>query len=185
MDVAMVKTDMLLSAAPLLTAGAATAALYDAVVRSFHRGESDYLLRFFSCFKRELKAALLPTLLCAALLYALLRLCAMALSALALSALHGAPETMAAAGLFVLLLIPIGALCWLFPLLSRFQLDLRPLLGNSLRLSLGHLPQTLIIAALACAAVCATLRFALLPVFFSRKNHPPAAAGQPWDKGRR
>ena len=25
----------------------------------------------------------------------------------------------------------------------------------------------------------------LLLIFFSRKNHPPAAAGQPWDKGRR
>ena len=125
--------------APLITVGAASAALYDAVVADFRRREQDYLRRFFRTLKRELLSSLLPTLLWAAILAALWW---------ALRAAAGGSLWITAVGLGVYL-FPLGIACWVFPLLSRFTLNFKTL------------------NALGCAAaVWLTLRLALLPLFF-------------------
>ena len=149
-----------LCSAPLLTAGAATAALYDAVVADFRLKKTDYIPRFFTCLRRELKNALLPMLLWGLLLFALFFL-----YGLFTAGLSGGAGLMLSAGLLVLLLIPLGMFCWVFPMLSRFTLDFRTLNANALRLALGHLPRTLLIAAAAFGAGVLTLRLALLPLF--------------------
>ena len=142
--------------APLLTAGAASAALYDAVARSLRPGKSDTLSRFFQTLCTELKNALLPTLLWGAvlaLLFWLDRRFAAGLSML----LRGA--------VLAALLMPVGVCCWVFPLLSRFTLDFKTLNINAVRLALGHAPTTLALGFGAMVCLWLTLRFAFLPLF--------------------
>ena len=142
--------------APLITVGAASCALYDAVVADFRRREQDYLRRFFRTLKRELLSSLLPTLLWAAILAALWW---------ALRAAAGDSLWITAVGLGVYL-FPLGIACWVFPLLSRFTLNFKTLNGNAVRLALGHAPSTYAVALGCAAAVWLTLRLALLPLFF-------------------
>ncbi len=141
--------------APLLTSGAAAAALYDAVVHGFRRGEPDTLRRFLSTFRRELKSGLLPSLLWTALLLGVFLLFRAALAA----------GTAAAVSAAVLALLVFGVACWVFPLLSRFTLDFRTLNGNALRLALGHAPATFALGLGGVGSVLLTLRLALLPLF--------------------
>ena len=140
---------------PLVTTGAASCALYDAVAAGFRRHEQEYLQRFFQTFRRELKSSLLPTLLCGAVLAA---------AFCCFRALAGRSLLLAAIGL-ALLLLPLGTVCWVFPLLSRFTLGFRALLGNALRLALGHAPSSCALAAGLVLVLWLTLRLALLPLF--------------------
>ena len=48
---------------PVVTLGAASTALYDAVAHNMRRKESDMFQRFFGTFRRELKPGCLTTLL--------------------------------------------------------------------------------------------------------------------------
>ena len=147
--------------APVITAGAATAALYDTVVACFRRHEQDYLRRFFRTLKRELVGSLLPTVLWAALL-ALLYMGYRRIAA----GLSGSGGVLLASGMLFLLLIPLGICGWVFPILSRFTLDFKSLQINAVRVGLGYLPRTLLIAALIAVSVWLTLRLQLLPLFF-------------------
>ncbi|MCR5663314.1 MAG: DUF624 domain-containing protein [Oscillospiraceae bacterium] len=160
-DVLLLSLLWTLCSAPLLTLGAASAALYDAVVSGFRRREPEYLSRFFRTLKRELKASLLPTLLWAAILFGAWLL----LRALAGLAAGTAGLVLTAAGL-ALLMIPLGCACWVFPLLSRFTLSFKALNGNAVRLAAGHMAASYALAAGLAAAVWLTLRLALLPLFF-------------------
>lgn len=141
---------------PVVTLGGATAALYDAVVHGFRRHESDYLYRFFTTFRAEWKHGILPTLLCGAVIgglwFGYTRFTGSA---------SGDAAVMLAAGLLVLLCIPAGAVCWVFPALSRFELETSALLSNSFRLALGHLPATfaMVLAAYGCVWLTAYLLF--------------------------
>ena len=147
--------------APVITAGAATAALYDTVNACFRRHEQDYLRRFFRTLKRELVGSLLPTVLWAALL-ALLYMGYRRIAA----GLSGSGGVLLASGMLFLLLIPLGICGWVFPMLSRFTLDFKSLQVNAVRVGLGYLPRTLLIAALIAVSVWLTLRLQLLPLFF-------------------
>ena len=141
---------------PLVTAGAASAALYDAAVWGFRRGKQDTLPRFFRTLRREFKNALLPTLLWGALLAALLW------------AHHRLTAGLTLAGqalLLVPVLLVLGAVCWVFPLLSRFTLDFKTLSGNAVRLALGHAPATLVLGLAAMGCLWLTLRLSFLPLF--------------------
>ncbi len=148
-------------AVPVVTAGASTAALYDAVVKGFFQKKPDSLMTFFRTFRRELKNALLPSIMWALLLAGLFWL-----FRLAAGQLQGNAGIVLTVVLFVVLLIPVGICCWVFPLLSRFTLSFGQLNTNSVRLALGHMPRTLMIAMLAVGGAWLTLRFALLPLFF-------------------
>ncbi len=147
--------------APVITAGAATAALYDTVVACFRRREQDYLRRFFLTLKRELVGSLLPTVLWEALLVLLY----MGYRRIA-AGLSGTKGVLIASGILFLLLIPLGIGGWVFPMLSRFTLDFRSLQINAVRIGLGYLPRTLLIAALNAVSFWLTLRLQLLPLFF-------------------
>lgn len=146
---------------PLITAGCAGAALYDSVVCCFRRRRTDYLSRFFRTLKAEFVHSLLPTLLWGAVTAGLLFL----FRAVAGSLTGGAGLVLKAA-LLVVLLIPLGTSCWVFPLLSRFTLDFRTLTGNAVRLALGHLPSTLALGLGLGFSAWLTLRLGFLPVFF-------------------
>ena len=49
-DVLMLSMLWVVCSIPLVTTGAATAALYDAVVADFRLKKTDYMPRFFDCF---------------------------------------------------------------------------------------------------------------------------------------
>ena len=141
---------------PLITAGAASCALYDAVAADFRRHETDYLRRFFRTLKREFLASLLPALACAAVLV----FCWWVLRSVSGGSLW---LTAIVQGV---LLLPLGIVCWVFPLQSRFTLDFGRLCGNALRLALGHAPSTFAMGIGLVLSLWLTLRLGLLPLFF-------------------
>ena len=144
---------------PVVTIGGATAALYDAVVHSFRRKESDYLYRFFTTFKAEWKHGILPTLLWGAILTLLYLGCRWFTGRAA-----GDFAVMAAVGLLVLLCIPVGIACWVFPILSRFELDFPTLNKNAAKLALGHLPASFAMALALYGCIWLTSRLLFLPL---------------------
>ena len=118
---------------PVVTWGAATAALYDAAVRHVRPAAPGGFVRFWSTFRREVKGALLPSLL----------------SALILLLLAGASLVLVAFCRAALL--PLGGICWTFPALSRFTASPLGALKVGMQLSLAYLPRTLAIDALFLA----------------------------------
>ena len=160
-DVLILSGLWLLCSLPVVTIGGATAALYDAVVHGFRRHESDYLYRFFGTFKAEWKHGILPTIFWGGLLTALF---------LGYRWFTGQADSdaavMAAYALLVVLCVPVGIACWVFPVLSRFELGFGPLCANSARLALAHLPGTLAMALATGACVWLTGYLLFLPLLF-------------------
>jgi len=147
---------------PLLTAGAATAALYDATVKCVRGSEPNTLRRFWTTFRREFFTGTLVSLIWGILLvciFSFLRLLFQAALA------HVAGAAAAAAAYFVALLIPVGCLCWMFPLLSRFTFTPTGLMAAGLRFALGYLPCTILLVAAAALAAAACVYF-LFPIAF-------------------
>lgn len=145
---------------PVFTLGAATAALYDATVRCVLGGQNGPLVRFWETFRREFKTASLATLLWGALT-ALLVWVFYATGNGVLTELSFGPVVSAA--FLVLLFLPVGALCWMFPLLSRFTFTTGSLICAALRLAIGFLPRTVVLVASTAAAVYLSDRY-LVPM---------------------
>lgn len=132
----------LLCSLPLVTLGASTTALYDAVYHGVRRGESGDYVRFFTTFRRELKTAFLVTLPMLALTVVFLLLYRAAyVMMLSGSQVGGA--------LFytyrLLFCIPLAA--WLFScaLLSRFTFTPGGLIRTAFQLVFAHLPSAAVI----------------------------------------
>ena len=151
-DVLALSVLWLVCSVPLVTLGAATAALYDASVRCVREGEKASWRRFLRTFRRELPTATLATVVWGALLLAMAWILRV-LWAGALADVAGAP--VAAAAYFVLLLIPAGTFCWMFPILSRFTFRAGGLMVTALRFALGYLLQTVGVVLVTLAAVLA------------------------------
>ena len=151
----------LLGCVPVVTTGAAGAALYDACFRAFRQGEKQSWQRFFQVYRRELKGGILPSLVFWAVLGA---------GTLGLNTLWNSTT---AGGLFWVTVpagvlagaLVLGILSVLFPMLSRFENSFSMLLKNTLLLSLANLPRTLALGMLnaGCGYVC--IRF-VFPLFF-------------------
>ena len=140
---------------PLVTIGPATAALYDCTAHCVRRGEDGLFARFRQTFRAELKTGLLATLLWAAVLGALFFLRALLMRRLGYAGTGGAVGM----ATLVVLLVPTGAACWVFPLLSRFTFSFAALSGTAVRLALGHILRTLALALLTLGATELCLRF--------------------------
>ena len=127
---------------PVFTLGAATTALYDAAIHSLRFKEREMISRFFRTFKAEFKLSTLALLLLGGIWAG----CFLALRWFIQNAgPSNAAFVAAVAGLF-LLLLPTGLLCWVFPLLSRFHFGFADLCLTTLKLSMGKLPFTLLMA---------------------------------------
>lgn len=134
---------------PVVTLGAATAALYDAAARGIRGQERSPWKRFLRTFRQELSVSAVVTVVWGALLFALSAILRLLWQA-QVNDITGAPVMLAA--FFVLLLIPVGAACWMFPLLSRFTFRPLGLMAASLRFAVGYLPYTLVIVAVTALA---------------------------------
>lgn len=148
-DVMMLSLLWIFCSLPVVTMGPATAALYDATVKCVRGEEKGTLSRYFRTFRRELATASLVTLIWVPIIVGL-RFGMMALWP-ALTAALGSALTVTL--YFVVMLLPLGGFCWMFPLLSRFTFNVPGLCRMGVRFSLAHLPATLAIVVLTIAAV--------------------------------
>lgn len=158
-DVLVLSMLWFLISLPLVTVGAATTALYDSVVHCVRRGEKGTYGRFFRTFKREFKTATL----------AFLPWAAAALLAVAGYHIMGAagqetrPLLALAMVYYASAAIPLGILCWMFPLLSRYEFGFRELNRAAMQFWCAHLPSTIGMVVLLVLCVGITMQ-TLVPV---------------------
>ena len=158
-DILLLSALWLICSIPLVTLGAATAALYDAAVKCVRGGEQASWRRFLRTFRQELVTATIVTVIWGAALLGMVWILRV-LWAGGLADIGGA--RMAAAAYFVLLLIPVGTFCWMFPLLSRFTFRPGGLMATGLRITMGYLPYTLVIVLIGLAAALAAWALVVL-----------------------
>lgn len=140
---------------PVVTIGPATAALYYTVVRCVRGRESGAFGYYLRSFRDNLKTGVKATLIllpAAALLLALHHI-----ARWYGTRVGGLLYILYVAQYFVLML-PAGVLCWLFPLLGRFDHQVKDLFRTAFQLTVVHLPSTVVVvlltaqAAVLCAA---------------------------------
>lgn len=144
---------------PMVTVGAASAAMYDCCARCIKDGDRALFSRFFRTFRRELLKSIPSTLLWAAILGLLFFLIRSFIG----SATGTDINLVLAYAMVVFLAVAVGIASWVFPLLSRFTFDFASLNMTAIRLALAHLPRTMALGAVNIAAGWLCLRL-LMPV---------------------
>lgn len=140
---------------PLFTIGPATTALYNTVVRCIRGNERNSWALFFVTFKRNFKVGALTSLVVIPVAILLILLHDLLYQT---AALNSAGYVLYFA-YRVFLLLPVGAACYLFPVLSRFTFQVGGLLSNCAKLAIAHLPSTVLMAVIffAAATVCSNM----------------------------
>lgn len=139
---------------PVITILPATAALYHTAALCLRRWEAGAFTRFFRSFRQNLRQGCLLTLPAAALALLLL----LGRGVMAAAAMEEGGSATVLYGVYcVLLLLPLGFLCWLAPLLGRFEFAPRELCRTALLLTLRHPLATLLGLAVTLAAVLGCL----------------------------
>lgn len=146
---------------PLITVGASSTALYDAVYHGFRKGDKHSWVRFLRTFRSNLKASILPTVVYLAIIFAGAWLLIRVWNAAVWEQVSFA---MFSAAAFLIMLV-LGMLSVLFPLLSRFENSFSGLLRNTVLLSLANLPRTLALGMLNGISILLTVKF-IFPLFF-------------------
>lgn len=133
---------------PVVTIGPSTAALYNTVTRCIRGNERNSWAMFFRTFRENLKVGTLSTLaiLPAAVILVFLQ------GLLYQTAVNQAGYVLYVA-YQIFLLLPLGMLCYVFPVLSRFTFQTGGLLLNSAKLAIAHLPSTILMGLLLALAV--------------------------------
>ena len=134
----------ILTSIPVVTIGSASIALYDTVAHCVHGSEGDMFKRYFTTFKQELKRGIALTVLWAVLCFLLTA----GYQILVQLASGSTGWTIFSIVYFVTLLIPLGVLCWLVALESRFAYSFMDLHRTALAFTLGYLPRTLAVVAI-------------------------------------
>ena len=160
-DILFLSIFWLLGSFLVITAGPATAALYDAVYHGFRLRENDSWHRFLRSFRTNFKTGLLASIPVGAILAVMLWVLTMLFAAAASGMVSWI--LFVAAGFAALLLI--GVLAVIFPLLSRFETGVGQLIGNAFRLALANLPRTAALAVIHGLTIFACVRY-VLPLLF-------------------
>ena len=134
----------LLCSIPLVTIGSATIALYDSVAHCIRGNEPDFVKRFFTTFKKELKRGILLTILWVLLCFLL----NFGYQVILQLAEGNSFWSLLSIAYFIMLLIPLGIICWLVAIESRFAYSFKDLHTTSQAFTFGHLPSTLAIVAI-------------------------------------
>jgi len=130
---------------PVITIGPATAALYYTVVKCVRGRESgafgDYLRSFRANLRTGLKVTLIvvPVALLLYFGYDVVRW---------YGTRAGGMAYILYVAYYFALVLPLGVLCWLFPLLGQFDYGVRDLFRTALQLTVAHLPSTVIVVLL-------------------------------------
>ena len=137
---------------PVVTAGPASAALYYTVVKCLRQRETGTFGVFFRAFREDFRPCALAEALC---------LPAAALLGLGYRVLRANWSSALGAVMFtaydVALVLPLGIVCWLFPLLGRFRVPLRDGFRTAALLALRHLPSTVVVVMLTVELTVFTL----------------------------
>ncbi len=128
---------------PLVTAGPATAALYYTVVKTFRQGRDDAFSIYLKAFRDNLKQGMLVMLVCIPV--AVFFAWGYNVMSNNISTSVGVVMYMA---YYVVLLVPAGIFCYLFPMMGRFTFRTGALFRTAFILSIRHLPSTVIIVML-------------------------------------
>lgn len=129
---------------PVITAGTASIALYDTVAHCIRGKDGDMVKRFFTTYKRELKRGIALTVLWAVICFLLNA----GYQIIVQLSDGNTGWTVFSIVYFVSLLIPLGILCWLIALESRFTYSFKDLHTTALAFTFAYLPRTLIIVAI-------------------------------------
>lgn len=134
---------------PIVTIGPASAALYTAVNGCVRQMKDGAFTAFFKALRANLKTGILTTLL----VVPFSLLCAWCCWIIWQMAQSGAPL---ASGVWVAALIIcwflLGAMCYIFPTLGRFDYTVGGLLKISIQLSVAYLPTTLLLGMMTALA---------------------------------
>lgn len=158
-DYFIISTMWMVCSVPLITAGTASIALYDTVAHCIRGGELDIARRFFGTFKKELGRGILLTLLWGAVT-AVLNVGYQIVTQMG----QGTLWQVFGIAYYITLLLPLGIICWLLAIESRFSHKFGELHRTALMVTISHLPQTLAIVAIFVAAlnVCRNFPFFLM-----------------------
>ena len=151
----------LLGCFPVVTAGASFAALYDATLRGLRKGEKHCWGRFWSVFRRNLKASILPNIVALGNAFIL----GQNLIRIWNAAVAGDRSWMVFSAVAFMGMLVVGILSIAFPMLSRFENSTWDLLRNAVLMGMANLPRTLILGILNAAAIFLCLRY-VFPLFF-------------------
>lgn len=150
----------LLCCIPLVTTGAAGAALYDASFRACRQGERNSWQRFGRVFRDNWKAGILPSLVYLAAFAGIIKVL---ISMWNLAATAAISWVLFSAVAFVLVVV-LGILSVMFPVLSRFENSFAGLLKNTLFLALANLPKTILLGLINAISIFLCVRL-IAPVF--------------------
>ena len=146
---------------PVITFGPATSALYYTVVKCFRQKEKNTFKIFWRAFKADFRQGALSTLLAVPVVLVLI---------FGYSVMKANWGSDFGAVMFVAydiaLVVPLGILCWLFPLQGRFDSPLKDALKTSAFLTFRHLPSTVIVVLLTVETAVALIE-KWWPVFFA------------------
>ena len=132
----------------IIPAGPATAALYHTVVRSFREGDDSVFLRYVKSLRANAKVGVAAGLICTVVGFLLM---------LGFEVMYAHRATgmqaFTYAIYYVAMVLPLGVVCYLFPLLGRFTFSLKELFVTALQLTVAHLPTTVIVVLLTAEGV--------------------------------
>ena len=147
---------------PVVTAGAATTALYDTTARCVRGHDKDTFGRFFRTFRREFLPSMLTSILWGLLLWGGLAL----VRAYGNSVEVSRTATLITVAMLFVLSVAVGIFCWTLPLLSRFTFSFGALQVTAVRLALGHILRTVALGVITvvCGWVCVRWVFPVMVV---------------------
>lgn len=151
----------LLCSMPVVTLGASTAALYDAVYHGYRKGDKHPWTRFFRTLKQNLMASILPCLVYLAAFVATGWVLIQLWNAMAVGNLSAGVF----AGLALVGMLVLGVISVIFPTMSRFENGPAQLLKNAVFLAMANLPRTLALGILNGVSIFLCARF-VVPLFF-------------------
>lgn len=140
---------------PLVTAGTACIALYDAVAHCIRGDEQNMVKRYFQTFKKELLRGIFLTMLWAVICL-LLNMGYQIILQLGDGSMGW---TVFSIVYYVTLALPLGVMCWVVALESRFAYRFGELHRTALIFTLGYLPQTIAIVLLLVVVLNVVINF--------------------------
>lgn len=151
LDLMMLSLVWVLCCIPVVTAGASSAALYHAVVKSVRRQRGYPVREFWKSFRANLRKGILIQVIW--MLFAAMMFVSDLPLAAALLNGEGIPDKVLLSLLVLKAVFLVGMPCWLYPLLSRFEERLLKLAEAALYLLIRCLPLTLLSVVLLSGAL--------------------------------
>lgn len=142
----------LLCCMPLVTIGPASAALYYTVVKVFRHRKDEAFRTYLRAFRDNLKQGIPVTLI--SIPVAIFLAWGYNVMSNNVSTSQGVVMYMM---YYVILVVPAGICCYLFPLMGRFAFLTKDLIRTSMIMTFRHLPSTVIVVMLTIEMIVFTL----------------------------